>query len=217
MELSPQLLQEATELLPARFKVDEHSVRLWRKQKDELEKMEKQGTRCRLEGGGRKVVSEELEESLVQYVVDLRRKRLRVTHKMLRREAKRRFQDLLADKPELEETDFKASRGWCYDFCERNAFTIRMRTTVAQNAPVQYGEKIVNFLVFVRQLRNKSQYELNRILNCDETPVWFENVGSRTLEKVGAREVTLKTTGHEKLRCTVMLTGKLTAQSASHL
>ena len=39
-------------------------------------------------------------------------------------------------------------------------------------------------------------------------PVWFENIGNRTIDAVGAREVTIWSTGHDKMRCTVMLTGK---------
>ena len=46
---------------------------------------------------------------------------------------------------------------------------------------------------------------MSAIIGCDETPVWF---GNRTLETGGSRKVTIRSTGHDKMRCTVMLTGK---------
>ncbi|XP_059360635.1 uncharacterized protein LOC132098591 [Carassius carassius] len=42
----------------------------------------------------------------------------------------------------------------------------------------------------------------------DETAVWFDMVGSTTVDARGARSVPLKTTGHEKSRLTVVLAAK---------
>lgn len=66
---------------------DEHSFPLRRRQKADFERMEKKGPRYRLNGGYRKVIDEEHEQSLVQYVLQMRAKR----HKMLRKEAKQMF------------------------------------------------------------------------------------------------------------------------------
>ena len=42
----------------------------------------------------------------------------------------------------------------------------------------------------------------------DETAVWFDMVGSTTVETRGVRSVPLKTTGHEKSHLTVVLAAK---------
>jgi hypothetical protein len=49
-------------------------------------------------------------------------------------------------------------------------------------------------------------HNLELILNCDETPVWFDMVGDTTIDFTGARTVELIGTGHEKTRFTVLLT-----------
>lgn len=40
----------------------------------------------------------------------------------------------------------------------------------------------------------------------DETAVWFDMVGESTVAAKGTKSVPLKSTGHEKLRFTVILT-----------
>jgi len=42
----------------------------------------------------------------------------------------------------------------------------------------------------------------------DETPVWADMVSNTTVNKTGQKDVTLKTTGHEKVRVTVCLAAK---------
>ena len=46
------------------------------------------------------------------------------------------------------------------------------------------------------------------IIAMDETAVWFDMVGSTTVETRGVRSVPLKTTGHEKSHLTVVLAAK---------
>ena len=44
------------------------------------------------------------------------------------------------------------------------------------------------------------------ILNADETPMYFDLPANQTIDFEGVQKVTVKTTGHEKLRYTVFLT-----------
>ena len=46
------------------------------------------------------------------------------------------------------------------------------------------------------------------IIAMDETPVWSNMVSDTTVDKTGARTVTMKATGHEKCRVSVCLTSK---------
>jgi hypothetical protein len=47
---------------------------------------------------------------------------------------------------------------------------------------------------------------LELILNCDETPCWFDMVGKMTIDFKGTKSIDLVTTGHDKTRFTVLLT-----------
>ena len=47
------------------------------------------------------------------------------------------------------------------------------------------------------------------IIAMDETPVWSNMVSDTTVDKTGARTVTMKSAGHEKCRVSVCLTAKV--------
>ena len=68
--------------------------------------------------------------------------------------------------------------------------------------------KIVTFICYIRRLRLQLNYDKCDIIACDETPLWFEGVESTTVNKSGAKEVPIVSTGPEKMRCTVMLSAK---------
>lgn len=46
----------------------------------------------------------------------------------------------------------------------------------------------------------------SNVLNMDETPMYFDMASDKTYAPVGAKDVLVKTTGHDKLRFTVVLT-----------
>ncbi len=74
-----------------KFKVDESRIRQWRKQETELLRLAQQTKRARVEGGGRKLTSEELEEYICSWVEEKRSQHLRVTRKMLKKKAADHF------------------------------------------------------------------------------------------------------------------------------
>lgn len=126
---------------------------------------------------------------------------------MICREAKRIAESLRDENPVLK-AEFNASNGFLEKFKSRNKFVYRRRTTVAQKPPHDYRLKIVRFIRYIRRLRLQLDYDKCDIIACDETPLWFEGVGSTTVNKSGAKEVPILSTGHEKMRCTVMLSAK---------
>ena len=54
----------------------------------------------------------------------------------------------------------------------------------------------------------KYNYLPGNIIAMDETPVWADMVSDTTVDKTGARTITMKSTGHEKCRVSVCLTAK---------
>ena len=53
----------------------------------------------------------------------------------------------------ISETDFKASPGWCTRFMNRNGYSIRTHTKIAQKLPKEFAEKITNFQSYIIRLR----------------------------------------------------------------
>ena len=51
-------------------------------------------------------------------------------------------------------------------------------------------------------------YDPACIIAMDETAVWADMVSDTTVDKIGSKDIILKTTGHEKVRVTVCLAAK---------
>ena len=60
----------------------------------------------------------------------------------------------------------------------------------------------------MRRLRIKYSYQPSDIIAFDETPVWADMVSNTTVDVVGKKTVSTKTTGHEKCRVTAGLAAK---------
>ena len=188
------------------FKVDGKQIREWRKQENDIRKVasDQKGNqkRKRLTGAGRRIQSDLLEEKLRAWIVEQRDRRLRVSRKNVQKMAQTLSVELSLP------TNFKASNGWLSKFLSRNQFVMRSRTTICQKVPADHQTKLVQFVLYIRQMRMKNDYPLESIYAMDETPVWLESCGSRTIAKKGSSDVPLKSAGHEKVRVTVILTGR---------
>ena len=66
---------------------------------------------------------------------------------------------------------------------------------------------LVRFVQFVRGLRLRTNYPLANIYGADELGIWIESPPEMT-ETFGARDVPIRTTGHERLRITVLLAAR---------
>ena len=104
--------------------------------------------------------------------------------------------------------DFKASRGWLTKFKKRNGLSLRRKTSVAQQDPERMIAKVVSYVTRVRWLQKKHKYSHSNINAMDDTPVWCDMVAETTIDAVGKKSITLKTTGHEKPRVSVCLAAK---------
>jgi hypothetical protein len=170
----------------------------------ELQQLEvtKDKKRKRLEGGGRKVTSEDMDRQLVQWIFSMRNRQLRVSRKMIRRKAS----ELFGDCEDATRNIFKASRGWLDKFMSRNELSVRRRTTIAQKNPNDMIQKMVSFINFMERARERLKATASEIIAMDETAVWFDMVGESTVHSTGAKSISIKSTGHEKSRFTVILT-----------
>ena len=79
--------------------------------------------------------------------------------------------------------NFKASEGWARKFICRHSLVLRARTSVAQKLPSDLECKVSAFHEEVKTERQKHDFSLELIGNMDETPLYFDMVPSRTLER----------------------------------
>lgn len=182
------------------FGVDRKRIRDWLSHESELVQFKNEGKSKskRLKGGGRKALDEDMEEVLFDWIVDLRRRNLRVSRAMIIRQAKTLSTD---------ET-FKASIGWLNGFMTRKTLSLRRRTTVCQNPPATCIRKLVDFVMRLRKLRLSQKFTDGSIFAMDETACWMDMPSDTTVHFTGSQSVSLKTTGHEKNHYTVVLTAK---------
>lgn len=106
--------------------------------------------------------------------------------------------------PDYVESPFKGSKGWACKFLNRHNFVNRAFTSVGQKVP----ENALALMeaTFGRFDDVANGIDIRDIANMDETPVYFDMPRSRTFDTRGVKTVKCKTTGHEKMRFTVVLT-----------
>lgn len=162
------------------FNIDPKRIRYWKKQKMDLAAANKK--RARLPGGGRKKVSEELDPKLSEWIHSMRDDHNRVTRKMIRNKA-------LEIYPTVSDggARFVASRGWLQKFLNRNGFSLRRRTTMAQKDP----DLLVSFVDYVGKIVVSKGISEKSIIAMDETAVWFDMVSPSTIDIRGRKSVLL--------------------------
>jgi hypothetical protein len=100
---------------------------------------------------------------------------------------------------------FKASWGWLQGFLQRQRLSSRTATSVGQKIP-QNARDISN--LFFERVDNFRQQQTDQnfsVLNMDQMPMYFDSPTNKTYDSIGSRTVSVKTTGYEKLRFSLML------------
>ena len=181
-----------------KFSIDESMVRRWRKKSSEIrDKSSSQSKKRRLSGGWRKPFLGNLEE-LVEKIIDKREKHHHVPCKLITVWAQQ-----LATEHNLHQ--FRASRGWLFNFMQRSNLSIRWRTTTGQTMPKDGLAKNTNLVKFCEKQRNTFDFALGNITNMDETPIWADMPSKTTVDQRGLKTVPIKSIGHEKQRMTICL------------
>lgn len=171
-----------------RFKVSRKQIRDWKKNESSLQQTVS-SHRSRLRGAGRKITCEDLEEHITTWIVAKREYRLRVSRNMIKLEAEKWMKE---NQPSIT---FHASDGWLQKYLRRNRFTLRRSTTVSQKQPEDCVTKVVRFLRYVWRHVENSKLSPSAIFAMDETPLWIEPCRGVTIDRIGAKDVPLKSTG----------------------
>ncbi len=109
--------KKSKEAAAREFDVDPKQIREWCKKKNELMALSKTSgskSRKRLRGGCRRFRFEDMEESLLSWITELRERNLRVSRRMIVEQAKSLVTVDAAGVP------FKASMGWLRHFMKRH-------------------------------------------------------------------------------------------------
>ena len=78
---------------------------------------------------------------------------------------------------------------------KRNRLSIRAVTSIGQQLPKDWNEKLENFKVFINE--KKTDINIQDIGNIDEVPMSFDMSGNFTLDQKGAEDIRITTTGSE--------------------
>ena len=72
----------------------------------------------------------------------------------------------------------------------------------------QIFDKVIQYVLYVRQFKQRSSYDLDCITAMDKTAVWHEMISHTKVTDKGAKSFVLKSTGHEKSKVTITLAAK---------
>ena len=91
-------------------------------------------------------------------------------------------------------------------FTKSNGIAIRVQTHESQRPPNQVTEEALDFIRTMRPLLDMTNRDKRFILNMDQTPVFFTMVPRTTLNAVGERTVTVRSSTSSTMRVTVAVT-----------
>ena len=132
------------------MELDEKRIREGRKNKAKIAALvllKNSKTRKRLDGGGAKPLSTNLEELIMDWISVRRSSGLRVLRKLVMKKAQLLYQEMSTSEGILKNEEFKASRGWLEQFIRRNNLSLRRKTSVAQKDSEKLIAKLVSYVI----------------------------------------------------------------------
>ncbi|ETI39625.1 hypothetical protein F443_14791 [Phytophthora nicotianae P1569] len=130
------------------WRISAACFREWWRKRDEI--LAAAGSRRRLEGGGRRPVFGELEDTLVDMIYDLRISKEKVTREWIAAQARELFHSSRTEE-EAEEHPirFTASDPWVSSFMQRHGFSLRRRTNLTTLTDEELVRRAVSFMSFL--------------------------------------------------------------------
>ena len=136
MKFKEKVLEEANVIglreAARKFSLDPTTLCRWKKS---LSATNKTAVTCRMSGGGRPVLDQDMEEDIFSWIKERRNKNWRVTRSMIQNHA----------KEVSNVTGFSASDGWCTNFLKRFNLSLRRKTHQSQKLSDGLIPKALNF------------------------------------------------------------------------
>ena len=193
-----EILEEAEntgnlKVVARKYGVCPKSIRDWRKNKlkikENIANGRSESRHCKWQVGNNRFP--EMEMVLSAWVTDAREQGFVVSRKLMSSQALNLLQEM-----QIPHESFKASMGWVVRFMERHHLTTRTVSTLNQHVPLDVSTKCVRFLLYMRKIMEEN-CGLN-IWATDETPIFYDLIGKKTIDKIGKLEVKIKTSGGDK-------------------
>ena len=199
-EIKKKFPGKGKKIIAAELGIDDHCLREWLQQEKYLNDMNNKKEKYRLEGAGRLPDSIEYEEKLLKWIGEQRRLGIGISTNDIIYKAFE-FDKTMRDKK------YKTLLEWCYQLLKRYSYSIRKITHVGQSIKSSSKEDYKHFLEIVYAIRKENGDFKNNfnIFNMDETPIYFEMVSNKTIEKIGEKTVTIVTHGSERTRISLLL------------
>lgn len=133
-----------------------------------------------------RVSKKRLTEKIINWIHERRENMLRVSRKLIMKKAKILYDESVEGNLKTKEI-FAGSGGWLEKFIN----------------------KIVACLLQAGGLSEKLKYNPASIIAMDETALWEDMTASVAVETTGKKEVSLKKTGHDKVRISACLSASV--------
>ena len=175
--------------------VQRKTIRIWKMTYNEI--CEQQDLSItRIKKAGRSYSFSEKEMELINFIDKLREEKVAVTSNMI-------IAKMLQLKPELKDKSMGALQRMCYRILQKNNYSLRRASHLGQPLPCKSMDLFYDFFRDIIRKRQElgiydTEADLSRIVNIDETPIFFEMTTDKTYNKKGAKVVSIETKGNEK-------------------
>jgi len=175
--------------------VQRKTIRIWKMTYNEI--CEQQDLSItRIKKAGRNYSFSDKEMELINFIDKLREEKVAVTSNMI-------IAKMLQLKPELKDKSMGALQRMCYRILQKNNYSLRRASHLGQPLPCKSMDLFYDFFRdIIRKRQELGIYDTDtdyaRIVNIDETPIFFEMTTDKTYNKKGAKVVSIETKGNEK-------------------
>ena len=156
--------------------------------------------RINCKGQGHKSSFEMYEKEILSFIINTRKLNLPVTTKLV-------IAKITSLYKEFSEKSRNAKLMSIYRFLKRNNLSLRKSSHIGQPLNKNAKDEYYNFLYEVVKKRkiNNINDNFDLIINCDETPLFFEMVDNKTIDNIGEKNIVIATNGSEKKHITLIL------------
>jgi len=195
-----KILAEARKIISKCLGIDKTLISRWEKNyvyfKDAINIKGK-----RVSGGGRKSNLEDIEKDIILWIIHNRKAGFIIKIKSI-------IAYIYSIDESYHDLELDIIRQRINRLLKKYNMAIKKSSHIGQPLPIEVKELINKFL---HEVVNKRYYlgindnELNRIVNIDETVIYFENPATQTIDINGKKEVIIDSNGNENKRISVLL------------
>jgi hypothetical protein len=136
------------------------------------------------------------DNEILRYIDKLREEKKAVTSNMI-------IAKMIQLNPDLKDSKKKTLQQRVYRFLERNNYSIRKASHMGQPLPSKSLDLFLDFFREINRKRHKlrifdSKDDHDRIVNIDETPIYFEMTSDKTINRKGDKVISVETKGNER-------------------